>query len=621
MKVLTEIANKNEVDKMFSETSNDTKAILMAHTFEGTMKSRGINITIDELNFSRVSYMAWNYQAPLQSPIAWGAPAGFGKSTMLETWVAFNGNSNDVLWGAIVVKPKREHVIEFCESVNRSTDGKLTASPILGKTNGMTEEAYLQQFKDQERAPVLVMTHKMFEILVSQNKLISFTTWIDSEGNSRRRTNLFIDERPAFTETPKLTTTKIERLTELVRAVSMASNDFHKGYVAEIDIVAEKLKEQLKRHIEKAGRQTFKVGATDPLFTIPTELYYDWLKYSDVTKGDYNLLGLFEEAVRRGGTCESNKLGVGLMVGRTIWQKITFLNVHVLDASTIGDKNYNVTQFNKIAPVTPEGAYSNLTIKNCYKHNIGRSFYDMHKQGFTQTVKLAKELATQHNKLLVVVYQKHFDKYQEALASEIEAKKIQLKYFDDERSSNSFRDCDAILFLGINRKSPAFYIETAKAIYSEDFSTEFDNRGGQSFQELAIQDYFESDMVADRNQGIGRMRPYKSTGAKTVYMFCTYEEVVEGLKEEFEGATFEEWTLPFSLTGKEKEPTSKENFIEWLHEFSKQEADSSVKAKEVYVNRLQIHPNQWTKIKKDKEVLTLMEILNISFKGQSIVKL
>ncbi|WP_100373399.1 hypothetical protein [Bacillus sp. FJAT-45037] len=616
MKLNAIFSNKHELDTMFLNARGDGNAVHMAHEFEGTLKSHGLEVTIDEINFARASYMAWNYQAPLEKPIAWSAPAGFGKSTMLETWATYNGNSNNVLWGAIIAKPQRKQVIEFCKKVNSSTGGKLTASPLLGRGEGMTEEVYLEQFKAQERAPILVVTHKMLELLVSQNKLSNYMEWIDEEGNTRRRTNLIIDERPTFTETPKLTTTNIERLTELVRSVSMASTEYHKGYVMEIEKVAEKLKAKLKRPIEQGGRQTFNIEAIDPLFEVPSELFYDWIKFHEVVSGDYNLLGTFSEAIKRGGTCESNSRGVGLVVGRTVWQKLTSMNTHILDASAVGDVNYEVAPFNIIAPVIPEKAYSKITVKNCYEHNIGRSFFDNHKDGFKQTVKLAKEVSKSHNKTLVVVYKKHFSKYQKALELEEAMGKIMLKYFDDERSSNDFQHCDSVLFLGMNRKTPAYYIETARAIFGEDFSTEFNTRGGQKFESEAIQGFFESDISADRHQGIGRLRGYKSNVDKTIYMFCTFENVIEQLKEDFEGATFEDWKLPFSITGKEKEKTSLENYIEYL----KTGGFEKVKCSYVYKEVLGASRSQWSRIKDTPEVLEVMEQEGLAYEGNSLIE-
>ncbi len=615
MKVQAVFKDRAEVENLMNQTAHDTEAIKMAHTFEGKLKSRGIQVSIDEINFSRVSYMAWNYQAPITTPISWSAPCGFGKSTMLKTWVTYNAHSNNILWGAIVALPKREQVKEFCESVNEEA-GKLIACPLLGKGEEMTEELYLEQFKLQERAPVLVMTHKMLEIMVSQDKLNDFMTWIDDEGKSRRRINLFIDERPQFVDTPKLTITNIERLTELVRSVSIASNDYHKGYVTEVEKTAEKLKKELKRPISKGQRQTFKVNAISPLFEVPRELFYDWVKHSEVTGEDYSLLGTFTEAVKRGGTCESNAQGVGLFVGRVVWQKVTSMNTHILDGSAVNDMSYEVAPFNVIAPVVPEGAYSNLTIKNCYKHNLGKSFFSAHKEGFKNTVKLAKDTAKKHKSLLVVVYKQFYEKYKEELAQEIEQGKVMLKWFDDERASNDYRDCDAILFLGMLRKSPAFYIEQAKVIFNKDFEGDFNTRGGQNFTEKGVHDTYVSDLLTHRHQGASRVRPYKSKTAKTVYMFTTYEEIPAGLISEFEGATLEEWELPFSLTGKEKEPTSEERYLEFL----KAGGFEKMKCSEVYKSILEISSKQFARIKKAPEVLEVMKESGYVYEGNSIVK-
>jgi hypothetical protein len=61
-------------------------------------------------------------------------------------------------------------------------------------------------------------------------------------------------------------------------------------------------------------------------------------------------------------------------------------------------------------------------------------------------------------------------------------------------------------------------------------------------------------------------------------------------------------------------------FANWLHEFAKKESSSWVKAKDVYTNELEISSRSWTDVKKDPEVLALMSVLGISFKGQKIVR-
>ncbi|MGG3623123.1 hypothetical protein ABES25_06110 [Bacillus gobiensis] len=614
MKVLGITTNDtSELNSMFQSTVNDYRPAQMAIGFKSVLEDRGLRVTMDEYNFARASFMAWSYNSPLMRPIAWSAPAGFGKSTMLEQWAIYNGTASDVLWGGIIVKPKREHVEEYCKNVNEAVGGKLIAQPLLGKTNEMTEKEYKSQFDNQEFAPLLVMTHKMFEIIVSQNKLNEYSTWIDTRGNSRRRTQLIIDERPRFVETPKLTITKIEKLTELVRMVSMASNGFHKEYVQLIEKEAEKLKKELKRHIEKDGRTTFKVQAINPLFEVPKVLMYDWMANTDLLGMDYNLLGTFTEAIQRGGTAESNKNGVGIYVGRVIWQKLTSMNTHVLDASAIGDVSYEVTPFNMLAPVIPEGAYSNIIIRNCFEHNIGQSFFDTHKEGFKKTVGLAKIVAKEHKKLLVVVYKDLFKKYQRELA---EVDNIVLKYFDDERSSNAYSDCDGILFLGLHRQSPAYYIETAKAIFGDDFSDDFNNRGGMNFEEQDVQRVYLSEIRANRYQGIGRARGYKSTVKKVIYMFSMDKEITEELLEDMKGATLEKWVLPFSLTGKEKKETSKDNYIQFLRagRFKK------VKCSHVYKNVLKISRSQWNKIKEDPEVTAAMAELGHYYEKNSLIE-
>ncbi|WP_018933296.1 hypothetical protein [Gracilibacillus lacisalsi] len=620
LRVMVEIGDPKELETVSSSIAKDTDAIQLAHIFDGTMRQRDIKLTLEEFNFVRASFGFWNYAGQMNTPMAHSAPAGFGKSTMLTEWSIYHGKEKGALWGGIVAKPKREQVLEFAKEVNSQT-GKLTAFPLLGKDENMTEEEYKEQFQLQESAPLLVMTHKMLEVLVSQGRLFEFSKWIDEEGNTRRRTTLLIDERPLFTETVTLTPSSIERLCDLVRSVSVASSDEEKNYYSEIRKMAEKLKIELLKPLSKQSRRVYTVPAVDPLWNIPSELANDWLNHSEALGEESNLLGVFQEAIKRGGTCQvsgsEGNMGTSIMIGRQLWQEITYMNTHVLDGTAIGDLNYSFRPFNKIAPVIPKGAYSQTTVKNCYKHNLGRRFFKDNKKAITKTAKLAKEISKDHNKLLVVVYQKLYDKFEKKLEREIALGKIVLKYFDDERSSNDYADCDAILFLGINRKSLGYYPEIARVVFDKEVVADNSSSGGLSYEDEAVQLYFESDQATDRLQGIARSRNYKSNIPKTIYMFSMNKALPERLVEEYEGAVLEEWELPFSLTDKEAKETSLDCYLAYLRvgDFS----NKGVKCSYVYNKVLKVDRRTYSRIKNAPEVIDLMNELGIAYQGNSIM--
>lgn len=75
----------------------------------------------------------------------------------------------------------------------------------------------------------------------------------------------------------------------------------------------------------------------------------------------------------------------------------------------------------------------------------------------------------------------------------------------------------------------------------------------------------------------------------------------------------------FGISRDQRTP-AKVKFANWLHEFAKRETGSKVKAKDVYSEELGIGRTQWSTVKKDPEILTLMEVLKISFEGQRIVR-
>ncbi|TCP28790.1 hypothetical protein EV207_11515 [Scopulibacillus darangshiensis] len=624
MRLIAEIGDKAELDEFSKKLSHDRDAIHLSLEFDGIMKERGIKLSLDEVHFTQASFAFWNIQEQMITPMAHCAPAGFGKSTMLELWGAYNGKHKSSLWGAIVAKPKVEQVIEFTNKINSQTNG--TARAILGKGQFETDKEYKEQFKFQESAPLLVMTHKMLEVLVSQGRLPQFSKWIDGEGNARRRTTLIIDERPMFAETSTLTPSTIEKLIDLVRGVSLASSGREKAYYADIQKVAEKLKTELKKPIQKDSRTVYTVPAIDPLWEVPNELANDWMKNIDILGNEHTLLGIFEEAIKRGGTCQvsgsEGNVGTSLIIGRQIWQNVTYMNTHILDGTAMGDMNYGFRPFNKIAPVIPESAYQGTTIKNCYKHNLGKQFFKNNVKAIDKTVQLAKELCKEHKTLLVVVYKKLYDEYNKKLAKEMALGKIELKYFDDERSTNSYSHCDGILFLGIHRKAVGYYPEITKVVTGDEVNADYATSGGLKFKNEPVQEYFISDQLTDRLQGIARTRNYKSEVSTTVYMFSMDKELPEKVIEEFDGAQLEEWGLPFSLTDEAKrKKKSIDYYMDYLRagDFS----GDGVKCSYIYKEALEIERTTFARIKKAPEVFDLMNELGIAYnsKGTRIVKL
>ncbi|MEK5499622.1 hypothetical protein [Bacillus sp. FSL M8-0168] len=622
VKLIGSMGNEPEFQRNSIVVSNDLNAAKMAMEFHGKMKTRGKELTLDEINFSQASFAFFNSQAQMKTPMVHCAPAGFGKSTMLEIWGTYNGLNSGSLWGAIIAKPKVEQVIEYTNKVNTQATG--TATALIGRENCLTDEEYKGQFEAQESSPVVVMTHKMLETLVSQKRLQEFSKWYDLEGNARRRTTLIIDERPRFTETIELTRATIEKVVDLVRNVSIASEGEESFYYWEVQSLAEKLQSELRKPIQRGARTVYTVPAIDPLWKVPEKLKDDWLRHFSLLGESHTLLGTFEEAIKRGGTCQvsgsKGNMETTLTIGRLLWQDITFMNTHILDGTAMNDENYSFRAFNRIAPVIPENAYSKTTIKNCYKHNLGKTFFDNNKNAIDKTVKLVKELSNEHKCLLVVVYQKYFPKYKKKLAREMAMGKIKLKYFDDERSTNDFANCDAVLFLGIHRKSMGYYPEITKLVTTEEVNAEHTTNGGLKFNCELVQDYFIADQVTDRLQGIARTRNYKSDSPITVYMFSMSKELPERVAQEFEGAILENWKLPFSLTDSEQKEPSSDKFKEWLQSFANEPVGTEIKKKEVYSRILGIGRTQWAELQKDKSILSLMGSLGIDFKGHSIIR-
>jgi hypothetical protein len=91
LKIYAEIGDQLEMDKVLQRRDKDANEKAMH--FHGLMQSRNIPMTIDEINFTEVTFSAWNFESQMTVPMAVVAPCGFGKSSMLHTWVVHNANN------------------------------------------------------------------------------------------------------------------------------------------------------------------------------------------------------------------------------------------------------------------------------------------------------------------------------------------------------------------------------------------------------------------------------------------------------------------------------------------------------------------------------------------------
>lgn len=602
------------------------KVQLQLQLMKERLKSYNKSISEVEEEFWEYVMIISNISKEFWRPIKVVAPLGSGKSTALNAWHIYHGlYTKDNLFGSIVVKSSIEDCNEFVDEVNKAS-GRQIAYAVFGKSH------YLEQGKTQgteweqaDRFPTIVLTHAMLSSLTQRDKLMDLASWVDENGATRRRTTLFIDERPQFSDSFTLTSTDIERLNSIVQSLAN-QDDIERYYYKDFEDNTSRLVQELRRPQQARSR---KLKSNFLRYKIPEQLQNQWDRSQAQTGSDYQLLEKFIHIANHGGVIEVGPGGASVTAGYDIWKRIGWFNVIVFDATGSLDPNYptnledlkgqlGISFIDFDLPVQNE--HQNLTINYSSKHNFGKNFLyqgNNPEVRYNKVKKLVNHIAGKHESLLVIGHNHLIDRLN--ADDEISANAI-IVSFGRAKGTNDYRDCDGLLILGNIIKSGAhYYVNTELRNPGQVVEPGGSSQGGFQMIDPLAQEYYVKDRAIDLQQIIGRIRTRKSEIKKAVYMFSMEKAIVDHVAAHFSGCTVKEWELPFSLTSEEETKTAKDYFIDWLKEFA--ESDQlQVKAKEVYEEKLGITRMQYSRIKKDSDVLNAMKELGVEFKGQSIVK-
>lgn len=600
MSRLTEIANDN------------TDARTMMKNLSGKMAKRGIKYKEHEKELLQTAFHLFMYEGQVQSPTVIAFPPSFGKSTALIEY-AVHMSELAPLYGAVVIKDTRQQVTEYAEEANLKA-GRMICYPLLGKTDEQALGEYRTQFEASENFPFVVMTKAMFQTRSNMQDLKRFAFWRDSLGNARRRATLFFDEPPIIENTTELNSQDISKLLETVRQYSFNWKGKKESYYKLIKEKASQLREILEDENLKKGY----FEAVDSSFRLPEKLKRDFsFKY---TGEESDLLTGFEAMINSGGYKVQTELKASLSVTYKAFGEWTTFNPIILDGTGHIDGIYKKHNFSMLTLEEAPEQYNNVTIKY---YSSGGSYSktnirNKRNEAIDNMAKIVRELSANYESTMVVTHKEFWYLLNDELAQEITEGKIQMKYYDNGRSTNAYDKCDSAIFFGELNKGEQFYHSVARyrANSSEDLEGGFQvGRGGNSFSDSTVQDVYVNDSVVQRLQEMHRLRP-RNKDSQIVFHFIGKNDELLKVAEHLKGATVEEFK---PKTGGLIKPTSKELFSSWLQEFAKGEK-KTMKVKEVYESELGISRAQWGIIKKDAEVVALMHSLGVSFKGQSIIK-
>lgn len=614
-----------DIEKDIEKNGFSVDSLSMLNDFVHEMTSRGLTLDLTALGYAATTFEMWSRFEPMELPGIIAAPPGFGKSTMLEVFLRYMTDMYPNTFGAIVVKEKREQVMELVDSLNKG--GRKIAYGVYGKGfDGLDDFDYRAQFTEQEKYPILVITKAMFEVRSSNRTLRRLMHFEDWRGRTRRRTHLLIDERPELVKTFEVTPEQLTALLKEVRRVMLKrKRRLPRHYKRVLDTVAA-LRDELERYrTEEEYHEELK--PLDERFRIPQDLRKAWMAEYDNRKPgeepavEYFMLDMFESAVRLGGTVKLDERNgtVRLTVGHRLDYEWTAFNPFILDATGDMDAYYKGFEFPVLKYPENGESYKNVTFHINRQYLLSKSHFEKHDQEARYCIKMVREeILPKYKKTMVVVYKEMLPYYEKGLEAEIRAGKVALKHFDSGRGTNSFRDCDAAVFLGTLFKGDDYYPRAASAAYNKPvkFTGKGHKTAGYRYDDETVEEFKIRDMATERKQDIGRLRPWARKEKIDVYLFNTDDRVIDAILGGHPGAERKEYVPKQKL--KPSKTTSADRFIEYIRDEMK--PGDKVKAKHIYESVLGIHRVSFNEMLAKDEVKAAMEEYGVEKKGHSFVK-
>ncbi|MGE7648009.1 hypothetical protein ACQKM1_09415 [Peribacillus frigoritolerans] len=601
----------DQTAEIAKEVSDNIHARVMLSRFLDKMSKRGIKYDSSEKELMKLTFHLWMMETQTGSPVVIALPPSFGKSTALIEFALYMTELAP-FFGMVVVKDERKQVLEFASEVNERA-GRKVAYSLLGRTDEMTSTDYREHLDESQFFPVLVMTKAMFQVRSEMKDIERFAFWTDKRFKTRhRRTTLLLDEPPTFETTCEFTAKKLTGFLDLVREFAYKADGSQEDYYTDI-----RSKVMLLRDlIEDSNIEEGFLPAIDSSFYLPEKLKKDWsFKY----EGDEgNQLAVFEVMVRDGVYKTKSKKKVSLTATYSTHLDWTAFNPFILDGTGHIDSTYNRFNFPTLSLTEEEGKYNHVRFR--YHSTTGtysKTSIKETKNSLDKIADMVIEIAKPYESTMVVCHKEFYDELRERLKLYIFAGEIKLRWFNNGRSSNEFDQCDSAIFIGELDKGSAVHHSVACLRYGNDITAGFRvNRHKKQFSDERVKEVYMNDASIQRIQDVHRLRARNRKTQLDFYFVGKNDDLVREVHEHFSGSTLEGFDPKSEGL---VEPPAKVKFANWLHEFSKKESGSWVKAKEVYTE-MNVSSRNWTEVKKDPEILTLMTILKVKFEGQKIVK-
>ncbi|MDR7076195.1 hypothetical protein J2Y03_001198 [Neobacillus niacini] len=601
---LPEKMNQEPYEQLINDSYRSDHALIMGSMFADIMESRKLEVTKEQARFIMATLKLWSTKEDIDRPIVVNAPCGYGKSTMLEVFATYMSRTHD-RFGCIIVKPLLKEVRKTVEAIN-TTVGYKVAFGLAGANSFATKEEYQQQWEDQVKYPILVITQEMFARKANARNLESISTFYDSEGRKSKREQLIVDEKPKLIQKSVLSERTLLELYLDIKKVAGRSS----GVVQKFEVVYE----QLRRKLTKHAQQFSKLEPIQPSFFIPKKLKLAWeQKYEG---NNFDLLYAFEQVIKKGGILQTNQHGETYVDhSQRAYFEWSQFNSFILDGTAKLDYDYG-TYADDFLIMQPQEkkSYKHVTFKLGDETTMSRTFFKDSKNAFERVVDMLKtDILPKHKQVMIVVYKADLEKYQEALADY--SHKIMWKHFDNGRSSNEYAHCDAGVFLGWLIKPANHYLGQTQAITGETPDTGFNSHKTKGY-ELAdprAEEIKLAELIVERIQDIERVRLGATDTPKTIYMFHKDVDMLQEITKHFPQSNVE-W---FKTNLTDKKQTAESKLVEFFMGMSE---GQEVKGKFIYEEVLGVDRKTLQRLLKQPRVQQIMLELGISKVGQKFVK-
>jgi hypothetical protein len=542
-----------------------------------TMREYGAELDGIDVGFAYQTFFTWSQPGVLDLPVIVGATPGFGKSTMLSTYLRHMVRKHPDTFGAIVVKERLDDMDRLADEIN--SDG--TEQPALLRRNNyayvirgydeneMTREHYEEQFTTQAQYNVVIMTTKQFELQALKDNLGAFGRFRDGRGSNKPRRLLLVDEKPSLIVSHRLDYEQLNTLKADILQASHEATGKRQAYVNKTFDVINELSGVIEQ-TDETGRH--KLEPLKPGYMLPRKLLANFGEVYGVEK--LQVLRSFERAVGYGGEINAFNGRVSIVSTYFLHYDITDFNTFILDGTGDIDPEYIGRDFNLIMPIEKPDC-SNVTFHVCDQYGLSKTSITQNLDALDNIAAECRRIVERHDgKTLIVTYKE----FAPILAKKLDdLEDVVFKHFDGGRGSNDYVGADNAIYIGNLHKGPSYYSTAAQAVIGGRIGCELDitqkkSGGRYVYTDKLVEQFKSLDMAVNMIQETNRLRANKKQENVNFYVFSNDGEMVRHILDAYEGAKLTKYTPIEKLIGKK---TTADLIIDFFAEMEQGEVKGS----------------------------------------------